>query len=132
VSAAVAVIDAKVDGLESLYEEKFQGVGTRFNELNTRLTEGDRYKQTALDAALKAAQTLVDIQNVNFKETIKKTEELFGKQIGSLQQSVDDLKGEVRQRAGATSQQGTTGALIFSVLGVMGVMAIILLDIFRH
>jgi hypothetical protein len=122
IKALREALEARMDGDRDLYEEKFTGVGARFQELNTRLTEGDRYKQTALDAGLKAAQTLVDEQQENSKEGLKKTEELFGKQIDALQQTVDDLKGIVRRGAG--SNQGAIQAIGW-VVGAAGVIAAI-------
>jgi hypothetical protein len=84
--------EAKIESLKLLHEEKFVGVGTRFTELGTRLTQSDTYKQTALDAALKAAQTLVDLQNDNTKDSITKTEQLFTKQVDGLTSVIDDMK----------------------------------------
>lgn len=96
-----SAIDIAVGNLKELHQEKFEGVGVRFNELNTRLTEGDRYKQTALDAALKAAQTLVDKQQENNKESIKKTEDLFTKQIEAITITIGDLKDTVKETIGS-------------------------------
>lgn len=125
-------IDTAVNNLRDLHQEKFEGVGVRFNELNTRLTEGDRYKQTALDAALKAAQTLVDKQQENNKESIKKTEDLFTKQIDGLREIVDDLKSIIRLREGVgNGLHAGWGYLIGSIGAVVGVIATIEL-VLRH
>lgn len=111
----INAIIGQVKENESVYEEKFIGVGTRFIELNTRLTEGDRYKQTALDAAL-----------LTNKESLRKTEELFSKQIDALQQTVDDLKGLVRNREGSTSgiHQGQTALIGWFIAAVMALIAV--------
>lgn len=106
-------LDTRITTLGNLHEEKFQNVGVRFNELNTRLTEGDRYKQTAVDAALKAAQTLVDKQQESNKESIRKTEELFIKQFENITKTIEDLKVLVLAREAKTSitDPETTAAL---------------------
>lgn len=111
-------IDVAVGNLKELHQEKFEGVGVRFNELNTRLTEGDRYKQTALDAALKAAQTLVDKQQENNKESIKKTEDLFTKQIEAITAIVNDLKDSVKEsagRSGGADETWKTAAIFIAI-----------------
>jgi hypothetical protein len=129
--ADVNILAGKISENSAVYEEKFTGVGTRFNELNTRLTEGDRYKQTALDAALKAAQTLVDKQQENNKESIKKTEELFGKQIEALQGTVDELKGAIRQGSGASQGASQTVGFVIGASGVLVAVVTVVISLMR-
>lgn len=116
-------IDVAVGNLKELHQEKFEGVGVRFNELNTRLTEGDRYKQTALDAALKAAQTLVDKQQENNKESIKKTEDLFTKQIEAITVTVNDLKDIVKESTGSNKGMGQLVGWIFGGIAALYALA---------
>lgn len=111
-------IDTAIKNLRELHEEKFEGVGVRFTELNTRLTEGDRYKQTALDAALKAAQTLVDKQQENNKEAINKTDLLFTKQLDAVKETVEDLKGIVKDGVGVRKGIDATTVFIIAVAGI--------------
>lgn len=119
-------IDVAVGNLKELHQEKFEGVGTRLTELNTRLTQADTYKQVALDAALKAAQTLVDIQQLNNKESIKKTEDLFAKQMDGTKETVDGLKDRIvaMENRGLGLAQGW-GWLIGAVGMIVGVIAVI-------
>lgn len=128
-------IDTAVGHLRDLHAEKFEGVGVRFIELNTRLTEGDRYKQTALDAALKAAQTLVDKQQENNKESIKKTEELFTKQMDGSKETQDDLKGRVTALEAATTTRNRgsddlwkAGAVVVALLSSVAAIIIAIYD----
>ena len=135
VAGAIARLESKVDGLSMLYEEKFTGAAARVTDLNTRLAQGDLYRDTALNAALKAAQNLVDIQNINVRDSLKKTEELFGKQIDALQATVDDLKGAVKLSGGAHMQRADTSQLIFALLAVAGTIGLIIIgavELLRH
>lgn len=102
-------IDIAIANLQALHEEKFRGVGDRFTELSTRLTEGDGYKQTALAAALKSAETLVGTQQENFRESIQKTEDSFTKQIDGIKEAVDNLRALVvaREASIKTSDKGS-------------------------
>ena len=124
-------IDTAVGNLKELHQEKFEGVGTRLNELNTRLTQADNYKQVALDAALKAAQNLVDVQQVNVKESIKKTEDAVNKQIESLKEIVEDLKNSSRLREGGSSALHN-GWLMMTGAVVIGVSVVGLILQFVH
>jgi hypothetical protein len=114
-------IDTAVGNLEKLHQEKFENVGVRFQELNTRLTEGDRYKQTALDAALKAAETLVNKQWEYNEKSIRKTEELFTKQLDSLKETIDDMKGSSKKGAIENTivwvSVAAVGAGVIAILG---------------
>ena len=119
-------IDVAISNLKDLHEEKFEGVDNRIKEMNLRFTDAERYKQTALDAALKAAQNLVDKDGLNTKDSMKKMEELFGKQIDSLQSTVDDLKGIVRQGQGTIggTQSGQAALIGWFVAAVMALLAV--------
>jgi hypothetical protein len=116
-------IDVAVGNLKELHQEKFEGVGVRFQELNTRLTEGDRYKQTALDAALKSAETLVSKQQDNNEKSIKKTEELFTKQLDALKETIDDMKGSSKK--GVDSAIGWLFGAIAAVYATAATVALI-------
>jgi hypothetical protein len=125
-------IDVAVGNLKELHQEKFEGVGTRLTELNTRLTQADTYKQVALDAALKAAQTLVDIQQQNNKEALKKTDDLFTKQMDGVKETVDDLKNVVRTQQGhGRGIYDGWGFLVGGIGMIVGVVAVIEL-LLRH
>jgi hypothetical protein len=125
-------IDVAVDNLKQLHQEKFEGVGVRFIELNTRLTQGDIYKQTALDAALKAAQTLVDKQQENNKESIKKTEELFSKQLDGLKETVDGLKSSVNTSSGAGAGVQTAWVVLVGAIVVATSIVSMVMEFLRH
>jgi hypothetical protein len=100
-------IDIAVGNLKQLHDEKFRNVQVRFDELNTRLTEGDRYKQTALDAAMRAAE-----------ERSQKTEQLFTKQIENVTKTADDLQKMVRENAGGWKAILAAATLFIAVLAI--------------
>jgi hypothetical protein len=111
--------ESKIESLKQLHEEKFVGVGTRFTELGTRLTQSDTYKQTALDAALKAAQTLVDLQNDNTKDSITKTEQLFTKQVDGLTTVIDDMKDRLTVIEARGQGRGDIWGYVIGAAGVI-------------
>jgi hypothetical protein len=86
----------EMNRIEKVHEEKFRGLETRFAESKI---EG----KTALEAALRAAQNLVDAQNKANAAASEKSESSFTKQIeavdqqtktfvAALRSQVDDLK----------------------------------------
>jgi hypothetical protein len=114
------IFTEKLLGMVNVTAEKFIGVDVKFDELKERLKDGDTYRQTALDAALKAAQTLVDKQQENTKESIKKTEDIFIKQIEALTSVVNDLKDTVKEGIGRASvNDPQTAAALASMAGAI-------------
>jgi hypothetical protein len=67
------LLTSEMTRIELVHEEKFRGI-------ETRLGEG----KTALEAAFRAAQNLVDVQNKANSEAGEKSERSFTKQIESL------------------------------------------------
>jgi len=64
---------SEMNRIERVHDEKFKGIEVRFAE-----------SKTALDAALRAAQNLVDAQNKSNAESSEKSERSFTKQIEAL------------------------------------------------
>ena len=72
--------------IEMVHEEKFKSVETRFAESKI---EG----KTALEAALRAAQNLVDAQNKSNSAAAEKSEQNFTKQIEALDTQTKTITG---------------------------------------
>lgn len=90
-------IDAKVDGLRLLHEEKFSSVKTQFVERDTRTEQTSRDSKVAVDAALQAAKEAVAEQNRSNNAAITKSEntttkaiEQQGQLITNSTKSLDD------------------------------------------
>ncbi|MDE2106273.1 MAG: hypothetical protein KGL39_54135 [Patescibacteria group bacterium] len=125
-------IDVAVGSLEKLHNEKFVNVGIRFDELNKRLADGDKYKQTALDAALKAAETLVNKQWEYNEKSIRETKELFSKQIESLTKAADLLRDTTKENSGGKRASEELWKSIAIIAALMVSMGTLLLQFFRH
>jgi hypothetical protein len=112
--------------IETVHEEKFKGMETRFVESKI---EG----KTALEAALRAAQNLVDAQNKSNSAAAEKSEQNFTKQIealdtqtktitGALSSQVSDIKeritGSESTHKGATDNTARLMAAAMFVLSV--------------
>jgi len=95
--------------IEKLFETKLNG----FRELVIEKFEG---RDTALAAALKAAQELVKQQNDSNTIAIDKAGASFAKQIESLDEKIDDLKERVSELAGRN--WASVGAYIFGAVGI--------------
>jgi uncharacterized coiled-coil protein SlyX len=126
----LAANDQSVQGLRDNLLEKIRGIQGQITETNARATLADQYKQTALDAALKSAQTLVEQAIDHVKESIKKTEDLFTKQIDAINASVvqagktgDKEVADVKTRLGAI--EGRTNGIGQSGVFVVGAFAVI-------
>jgi hypothetical protein len=72
--------------IEKVHEEKFKGIEVRFAESKI---EG----KTALEAALRAAQNLVDAQNKSNSAAAEKSEQNFTKQIEALNTQTTTITG---------------------------------------
>jgi RNA processing factor Prp31 len=108
-----AVSLAKAD-IEKLFDVKLNG----FRELVTEKFAG---RDTALAAALKAAQELVKQQNDSNTIAIDKAATAFTKQIDSLDEKINDLKTRMAEIAGRN--WSTVGAYIVGALGIAALVA---------
>lgn len=108
-----AVNAAKAD-IEKLFDTKMEG----FRELVTEKFQG---RDTALAAALKAAQELVKQQNDSNTLAIDKSADAFSKQIDSLNAKIDDLKERISDIG--RKDWATVGAYI---VGAVGIAALVL------
>src|ERR1700677_294536 len=108
-----AVNAAKVD-IEKLFDVKLHG----FRELVVEKFSG---RDTALAAALKAAQELVKQQNDSNTLANDKMEKSFATQIANLDTKITDLKDAVS--AQATRNWAAVGGYI---LGAVGIAAFII------
>ena len=114
-----AVAAAKLD-LKELFDVKLNG----FRELIIEKFSG---RDTALAAALKAAQELVKQQNDSNTLANDKMEASFAKQIQSLDEKIDDLK----QRVADLSSRNWS-AVGGYIVGAVGIAALIVEAVLRH
>ena len=103
-----AVNAAKIE-IKELFDEKLRG----FKELVTEKFAG---RDTALAAALKAAQELVKQQNDSNTIAIDKAANAFTKQVDSLDEKINDLKERLSEVAGRN--WSTVGAYIVGAVGI--------------
>lgn len=110
------LFDVKLDGLRELFGEKFQGIKTEF-----------AMRDTALAAALKAAQEAVKQQNESNTLAIDKAGTATTKQIDSLVERIDDLKERIQVDRGTKSQGVglTVGVMVQIVATIASVGAIV-------
>jgi hypothetical protein len=114
-----AVSAAKVE-IEKLFDTKLHG----FRELVVEKFSG---RDTALAAALKAAQELVKQQNDSNTLANDKMEKSFATQIANLDTKITDLKDAVS--AQATRNWAAVGGYIF---GAIGIAALIVAAVEHH
>jgi hypothetical protein len=105
----IALFDTKLTGFRELIIEKFSG------------------RDTALAAALKAAQELVKQQNDSNTLANDKMEASFAKQIQSLDEKIDDLKQRVSDIAGRN-----WSAVGGYIVGAVGVAALVIEAVLHH
>lgn len=103
------LLETKLNGFRELVEEQFKG------------------RDTALAAALKAAQELVKQQNDSNQLAINKSEESFSKLISSLDGKITDLKDAVA--ALAAKNWAVVGAYI---VGAIGISALVIAALEYH
>lgn len=108
-----AVDKARAD-IEKLFDVKMTG----FRELVTEKFAG---RDTALAAALKAAQELVKQQNDSNTVAIDKAATAFTKQVDSLDEKINDLKERLSEVAGRN--WAAVGGYIVGAVGIAGLVA---------
>lgn len=99
----IDLFDVKLGGFRELVNEQFSG------------------RDTALAAALKAAQELVKQQNDSNTIAIDKAATAFTKQVDSLDEKINDLKERLSEVAGRN--WSSVGGYIVGAVGVAGLVA---------
>jgi polyhydroxyalkanoate synthesis regulator phasin len=110
-------VRAAQEEIEKLFDTKLTG----FRELVTEKFAG---RDTALAAALKAAQELVKQQNDSNTIAIDKAATAFTKQIDSLDEKINDLKARVADLSGRN--WASVGGYIVGAAGVIAVVISVL------
>jgi hypothetical protein len=103
----IELFDTKLGGFKELITEKFAG------------------RDTALAAALKAAQELVKQQNDSNTLANDKMSAAFAKQIESLDEKISDLKDRVSDLG--RKDWATVGAYIVGAIGIVALISAVLL-----
>jgi hypothetical protein len=88
------ILEAKMDGLRELHEEKFSSIDVRFSERDTRTEQTSRDSKLAVDAALQAAEKAVSKSEVS---TMKQIDQI-GMLMASQQKAQDDKFDDVKER----------------------------------
>jgi hypothetical protein len=117
-----AVTSAKAD-IEKLFDTKLIG----FKELVTEKFDG---RDTALAAALKAAQELVKQQNDSNNIANDKMSAAFARQIESLDEKIDDLKDRFNDVA--RKDWAVVGAYIIGAIGIVALISAVVVTALTH
>ena len=134
------LIDAKMNGMKSVVEEKFASVETQFELVERQRVEQKKDTKDAVDAALAAAKEAVKEQTTASDRSITKSETATAEQLKqiittfttankSTDDKVDDLKTRV-ERIESVKQGGkdTLGGLYaFAAVAFAGIIAAIVL-----
>ena len=99
------LLEAKINTVDSVGLEKFQGIDNRFLERDTRTQQAADESRISLDAALAAAKEAVSEQNKANAQAIAKSEVATQKQIdalvalmGTSNQSLEDKIADIKSR----------------------------------
>ena len=119
-----AVALAKAD-IEKLFDTRLTALRTELDDFEALVQEKFTGRDTALAAALKAAQELVKQQNDSNALAADKADKATTKQIDALILRIDDLK----ERVGDLSRKdwATVGAYIIGAVGIATLIASTLL-----
>lgn len=97
--------DVAVGNLQHLHEARFDQIAIQFSERDVRASQTASDIKSAVEAALKAASSAVELQNRSNQEAIAKQEIAFTKQIDQIANSIlqinktiDDRLGDVKDR----------------------------------
>ncbi len=110
-----ALVDAKLENLRILHEEKFKSIQTQFLERDVRAEGSAKDQKVAVDAALQAAKEAVGEQNKSSALAINKSETATNKQIEQMgllittaTKGIDDKISDLKDRLTAI-ESGTLG-----------------------
>ena len=106
--------------IEKLFEVRLESLGGELNGFRELITEKFSGRDTALAAALKAAQELVKQQNDSNTLANDKMEKSFATQIMNLDTKIADLKDVVSLLAGRN--WSVVGAYIVGAIGIVALI----------
>lgn len=121
-------VQAGVENLQRLHQEKFDSIATQFQERDTRTEQTSRDSKVAVDAALQAAKEAVGEQNKSNALAIAKSEATFTKQIDQIgvlvtsmgkgfDDKVDDIKSRLQAMESQRKGAGDVWAIWFAATG---------------
>lgn len=127
-------LDKFREDLAALINEKLAGVQKQFEERDIRVEQSARQTETAVNAALTAAEKAVGKQNESFTVSINKSEAATMKQIdqqaaliGSATKSLDDKITDVKDRLTRIEGQGSgKNALWVIIIAAIAALASII------
>src|SRR6185503_13696028 len=109
VDKAKVEVDVRLSSMKELMDEKFRGVAAEF-----------AMRDTALQAALKAAEAAVRQQNESNTVAIDKSATAFTKQIDGLDEKINDLKERMSELS--SKNYGAIGAYIVGAVGIIAIV----------
>src|SRR5665213_1907732 len=124
------VIEATVNTLRNLHDEKFNSIQKQFNERDIRTEQTQRDSKVAVDAALQAAKEAVSEQNKSSALAIGKSEASTTKQIDQLNvliassaKGLDDKISDMKDRLTSLDGQKTGGSAVWGyMVGAAGLI----------
>ena len=136
IASRKADIDAAVDHLKKLHEEKFHSIEIQFAERDTRTEQTSRDSKVAVDAALQAAKEAVGEQNKSSALAIAKSEAGTTKQIdqigvlinstnSAVNDKVDDLKARFAAMMGKNEGIGTSWSTLLGIISLVSAIVAI-------
>lgn len=135
-------VDARLEAMRKLDDEKFRGIQTQFSERDTRTEQSSRDSKVAVDAALQAAKEAVGKQQEASDRAIAKQEASTTKQLEAIalliasntkaaDDKIDDLKDRLTRIEGKGQGASLTWGYIVGAIGAAwGLFA--LLQSFSH
>lgn len=138
-----AFVDARVNQLRDLQDEKFSSIETQFKERDIRVEQTSRDSKVAIDAALQAQKESVDKQNESNAQAIAKQEAAFTKQIDAIgllieargkatDDKFDDLKTRLTTIEGNTTGASNLWGIIVGGLGLLFGAIMVVVAVMRH
>jgi hypothetical protein len=121
-----AVNAAKAD-IEKLFDNKLHALSTELDDFKTLVKEMVSGRDTALAAALKAADDQSKLQNSSNAIATEKSEKATTKQIDALGERLDDLK----ERLGALDKKDWSSVGGY-IMGAFGIAALVLAALEYH
>lgn len=142
------LVDSKLGGIESVFDEKFSSVKEQFALVERQRVEQKKDTKDAVDAAFSAAKEAVKEQTAASDKSISKSETATTEQLKQLAQTItaaqkgtDDAISELKARVGkiedvkqgavefrteARAQISNTGVVVGVVAALLGSLALYL------
>lgn len=120
------ILEARLNGNEKVYEEKFAGIDRQFVERDVRTEQTSKDRQLAVDSAFQAAKEAVEKTEASFTKQLDQLQVLLQQTAKSSDEKIGDLKDRIstieNRRAGMNEGWGYLAGVVGTLIAIAAVV----------